>query len=239
MLSRIAGAACGDHTAQVIEIGPGRGSLTAHLLERTDQLHAVEIDSGLANHLEHRFKDRSGFHLHRADILDTDLTQWGPAILVGNLPYYITSPIIRRFLELDLQFPRGVFLIQDEVAERLRAHPGSRDYGFLTVQTQLVCDVEIVMRVPPGAFSPPPKVRSAVVRLVKKRPMDERLERIVRFAGWCFAQKRKNLRNNLRPHYPSEVVDTLPEANLRAEQLSLEQFIDLEQRLAGSPHYQR
>jgi 16S rRNA (adenine1518-N6/adenine1519-N6)-dimethyltransferase len=234
ILSRIAEAACGDHAAQVIEIGPGRGALTRHLLERTDQLHAIEIDCTLADHLDRQFRDCSGFHLHRGDVLETDLTQWGPAVLVGNLPYYITSPLIGRFLRLDLRFARGVFLIQEEVAERVRAVPGTRDYGFLTVQTRLVCDVEIVMRVPPGAFSPPPKVRSAVVRLNKRRVMDERMEQIVRFAGWCFAQKRKTLRNNLKPHYPSEVVDSLPEAGLRAEQLSLEQFIDLEQRLSTS-----
>lgn len=155
-------------------------------------------------------------------------------MLVGNLPYYITSPIVGRFLRLDLRFSSAVFLIQEEVAERLRAVPRSRDYGFLTVQTQLICDVEIVMRVPPGAFSPPPKVRSAVVRLTKQRAMDERMARIVRFAGWCFAQKRKTLRNNLKGHYPLEIFDSLPEAGLRAEQLSLEQFVDLEQRLSAS-----
>jgi 16S rRNA (adenine1518-N6/adenine1519-N6)-dimethyltransferase len=236
ILSRIANAACGDHTTQVIEIGPGRGALTRHLLKRTDQLHAIEIDAALSKRLEREFKNHPGFHLYRTNVLETDLSQWGPAVLAGNLPYYITSPIIRRFQRLDLRFPSAVFLIQEEVAERLRASPGSRDYGFLTVETQLVCEVEILMRVPPGAFSPPPKVRSAVVRLRKQRVMDERMTRIVHFAGWCFAQKRKNLRNNLKAHYPLEVVDSLPEARLRAEELSLNQFIDLEQRLAGSLH---
>ncbi|MFZ0592125.1 MAG: 16S rRNA (adenine(1518)-N(6)/adenine(1519)-N(6))-dimethyltransferase RsmA [Bryobacteraceae bacterium] len=234
ILSRIADVACGNHAPQVIEIGPGRGALTRHLLERADQLHAIEIDRNLRENLERQFNGHPGFHLHQTDVLETDLSQWGLAVLVGNLPYYITSPIISRFLRLDLRFSRAVFLIQEEVAERLRAVPRSRDYGFLTVQTQLICDVEIVMRVPPGAFSPPPKVRSALVKLTKRRAMDEPLEQIVRFAGWCFAQKRKTLRNNLKGHYPLEAVDSLPEAGLRAEQLSLEQFIDLEQRLGAS-----
>jgi 16S rRNA (adenine1518-N6/adenine1519-N6)-dimethyltransferase len=231
VLSRIAEVACADYTPQVIEIGPGRGALTRHLLERTDQLHAIEVDLALAEHLERKFKDIPGFHLHRADVLEMDLSQWGPAVIVGNLPYYITSPIVGRFLRLDLRFSRGVFMIQEEVAERLRANPGSKDYGFLTVETQLVCDVEIVMRVAPGAFSPPPKVRSAVVRLTKQRSMDERMARIVRFAGWCFGQKRKTLRNNLKGRYPLDIIDSLPEAGLRAEQLSIEQFVDLEHRL--------
>ena len=99
----------------------GRGALTRHLLERTPELHAIEIDKDRCVELEREFAGRSGFHLHEGDVLNTDLTQWGPAVITGNVPYYITSPIVGLFLRLDLNFPRAVFLIQEEVAERLRA----------------------------------------------------------------------------------------------------------------------
>jgi 16S rRNA (adenine1518-N6/adenine1519-N6)-dimethyltransferase len=147
------------------------------------------------------------------------------------LPYYITSPIITRFLHLDMSFSRAVFLMQEEVAERLQAHPGSRDYGFLSVQAQLLCTVRIVSRVPPGAFAPPPKVNSAVAELHRRRPMDEEIKRVIEFAARCFSHKRKTLRNNLKPYYPSNVIGAMAEANLRAEQLSIVQLIDLEKRL--------
>lgn len=233
-MRRIAEAACGERVSRVIEIGSGKGALTRHLLERTSELHAIEIDPELCIGLEREFAGRPGFHLHEGDVLTTDLNQWGPAVVTGNLPYYITSPIVGRFLHLDLGFPRAVFLIQEEVAERLRAAPKSRDYGYLSVQTQLLCAVRIVSRVPPGAFVPPPKVNSAVVQLDKRQAMDDELAKMIRFAGWCFSRKRKNLRNNLRPHYPPSVVDNLPEGALRAEQLSIAELVDLQRRL-GTP----
>lgn len=233
-LRRIAEAACGAHSDRLIEIGPGRGALTRHLLERTGELHAIEIDKELCAGLEQEFGGRPNFHLHQGDVLETDLSQWGPAVITGNLPYYITSPIIGRFLRLNLNFHHAVFLIQEEVAERLRAGPGSRDYGFLSVQAQLLCDVHLVARVPPGAFAPPPKINSAVVQLDKRRAMDNEMEKLVRFAGWCFAQKRKTLRNNLKPYYPAALIDKMPEAGLRAEQLSISQLTMLAARLSSA-----
>ena len=184
--------------------------------------------------LEREFGDSPGFHLHHEDVLETDLSQWGPAVIAGNLPYYITSPIIERFLKLNQDFPRAVFLIQEEVADRLRASHRSRDYGFLSVQTQMFCHVELICRVPPGAFSPPPKVSSAVVRLQRHGIMDKSASSLLQFAGRCFAHKRKTLRNNLKPYYSALVLDSLPEAGLRAEQLSLEQFRDIHARLLNA-----
>jgi 16S rRNA (adenine1518-N6/adenine1519-N6)-dimethyltransferase len=230
-LKRIAEAACGTHTNRIVEIGPGKGALTRYLLERAKEVHAIEIDPALVPVLETEFGGNPAFHLHHADVLETDLSQWGEAVVAGNLPYYITSPIVARFLKLDLSFPRAVFLVQDEVAERLRAKPNSRDYGYLSVQVQLLCDVRIVSRVPPGAFSPRPKVNSAVVALEKLQAMDDRMARVIRFAGWCFSQKRKNLRNNLKPYYPAAVLDRLPEGPLRAEQLPVARFAELLEHL--------
>ena len=226
ILEELAAAACGDHTERIIEIGPGRGALTRHLLRRTDDLHAIEIDPKLAAYLTREFMGVDKLHVHHANVLDVDLKQWGPAAIAGNLPYYITSPIIEKFLALDVRFSTAVFLVQWEVAQRLLAKPGTRDYGYLTVSTQIVCDAELVCKVPPEAFSPPPKVDSAGVRLLKKRERTEELKPLLQFVGRCFAHKRKTLRNNLIPFH-KEAIESLPEAQLRAEQLTIEQFREL------------
>jgi 16S rRNA (adenine1518-N6/adenine1519-N6)-dimethyltransferase len=144
--------------------------------------------------------------------------------------YYITSPILERTVRLDV--PRAAFLMQKEVAERLVAGPGEREYGYLTVQTALFADARILFEVKPGAFKPPPKVDSAVV-LLESHTRDFSLtdrQAFLRFVGHCFRQKRKMLRNNLGPIYGNR-VDAWPEASLRAEQLSLEQFAEMYRRL--------
>lgn len=231
LLERLAIVTCGDHKPRVIEIGGGRGALTRHLLPRTDDLHTIEVDPSLASYLQRKFADEPKLHLHRADVLATDLSQWGPGAVAGNLPYYITSPIIEKFVRLDPTFSRAVFLMQWEVAERLLANPGSRSYGYLTVATRLFCDVELVAKVPPAAFVPPPAVDSGAVLLCRKTGAPARSESLLQFVRQCFTQKRKTLRNNLRPVY-GEIVDSLPESRMRAEQLSLEQFLELHERLS-------
>jgi 16S rRNA (adenine1518-N6/adenine1519-N6)-dimethyltransferase len=198
-----------------------------------DELHAIELDSTLVEHLQHVFAAEPKLHIHAGDVLATDLAHWGPATIVGNLPYYITSPIIEKFLSLDHQFPAAVLLMQAEVAQRIMASPGTRDYGYLTVTTRLICDVELVCQVPPAAFSPPPKVNSAGIRLVRKPHYPDALDSLRKLVSRSFAQKRKTLRNNLRPFYGPQ-VDTLPEAGLRAEQLSVDAFINLHARLAAT-----
>jgi 16S rRNA (adenine1518-N6/adenine1519-N6)-dimethyltransferase len=233
ILEKLAEAACGEYVPRLIEIGPGRGALTRHLLPRVGELHAIELDDTLVQYLQREFASEPKLQVHRADILEIDLSRWGAAAIAGNLPYYITSPIIRKFLELDERFHIAVFLIQSEVADRLLAGPGTRDYGYLTVTTQLICDVELVCHVPASAFSPPPKVESAAVRLTRKRAALPNLRELLIFTGRCFAQKRKTLRNNLRPFYGA-AIDKLPEAGLRAEQLSVEQFRALLARLDNS-----
>ena len=231
ILEQLASAACGDHASRVVEIGPGRGALTRHLLPRTEELHAIELDKLLVAYLRDKFAAEPKLQVHEADVLATDLSQWGEAAVVGNLPYYITSPIIEKFLALDQRFPSAVLLMQWEVAERLLAKPCSRDYGYLTVAVQLQCEAELIVKVPPSAFSPPPKVDSAAVRLRRKAKQPDDLERLLTFVGRCFAHKRKTLRNNLRPFY-AQAVESWPEAGLRAEQLTLEQFVELHRRTA-------
>jgi 16S rRNA (adenine1518-N6/adenine1519-N6)-dimethyltransferase len=200
------------------------------LLQRTDDLHAIEIDAALVEYLNAKFSSESKLHVHHSDVLTTDLAQWGPAALAGNLPYYITSPIIEKFLRLDQRFSTAVFLMQYEVAQRILSGPGTRDYGYLTVSTQLLCDVQLVCRVPASAFAPPPKVESAAVRFVRRAAAPKHLSSVLTLVSRSFAMKRKTLRNNLRPFYGS-VIDSLPEAGLRAEQLGIGQFVELHDRI--------
>jgi 16S rRNA (adenine1518-N6/adenine1519-N6)-dimethyltransferase len=128
-----------------------------------------------------------------------------------------------------------VVLVQREVAERLTAQPGTRDYGYLTVQTQLFTVPELLFRVPAGAFSPPPKVESAAVRLTPRTPAVPNPAAFLEFAGRAFRHKRKTLRNNLAPYYGDRIA-AQPEAKLRAEQLSVADLADLHRRLSGALH---
>lgn len=221
--------ACPTPEDLVIEIGPGRGALTEKLLKRASRVVAVEVDPYLAEHLRQRFASEPRLEIVQADVLETDLTQWGRGVIAGNLPYYITSPILEKVAPLDI--PRAVFLIQKEVAERLVAKPCESEYGFLTVRVALFAEARLRFEVKPSAFHPPPKVDSAVVSLEPRTPsgMTE-TEPFLKFVGHCFRHKRKTLRNNLSEIY-GPAIDSWPEAKLRAEQISLEQFAEMFRRL--------
>ena len=195
-----------------------------------DELHAIEIDPFLVDHLRQKFADEPKLTIHHADVLQTDLSQWGPAVVAGNLPYYITSPIVERFLKLGPAFSKGMFLMQYEVAQRLTASSMTRDFGYLTIATQLVASVEIILRVDPRAFNPPPRVESAAVLFTRKEEIPEDVADILIFAGRCMAHKRKTIRNNLRPYYGAQ-ADRQPESFMRAEQLGVPGLIALYRRL--------
>lgn len=230
ILERIAEAACPERVNLAIEIGPGRGALTEKLLARTSRLIAIELDSSLVDQLRARFP---GLDVRHADVLEADLTQWGPSVVCGNLPYYITSPILEKVVRAP--FRRAVFLVQKEVAQRLAAKPGSRDYGYLTVATALFATARVLFEVKAGAFQPPPKVDSAVVLLEPRpAPLVEDTTAFIEFAGRAFRHKRKTIRNNLAPFY-GEAVRDWPEATCRAEQLSLDALLGMYQRVARAP----
>jgi len=230
-------AALGDTSAQtVVEIGPGQGAITGILANQAACVIAIELDRELAPRL------RSLLGSDRVTVLEQDVLQFDFAAaaaearqklaVVGNLPYYITSPILEKTAALDI--PRAVFLIQKEVAQRLVAQPGERDYGFLTVRTALFAGVRLRFDVKPGAFHPPPKVDSAVVTLEpgqRDLGISDRAA-FLEFVGLCFRHKRKSLRNNLVEAYGKEQIDAWPEARLRAEQISLEGFREMWQRVA-------
>jgi 16S rRNA (adenine1518-N6/adenine1519-N6)-dimethyltransferase len=235
ILERIAAAACPAHEEIVVEIGPGRGALTEKLLKRADRVVAVELDPDLAAHLRHRFAAEPRLEVLQADALATDLNQWGRAPIAGNLPYYAASPILEKAVRSPAA--RAVFLIQKEVADRLVAPPGRREYGFLTVQIALFAKVRKLFEVKPAAFHPPPKVDSAVVLLEPcERPADlADPARFLEFVGHCFRHKRKTLRNNLAEVYGKQVLETWPEAGQRAEQISLDGFLDMYWRIECGP----
>lgn len=212
----------------VIEIGPGKGALTESLLSLAKKVVAIEVDPYLVHYLRQKFRepiDLGRFVLVDGDVLKTDLSAWGRAVVAGNLPYYITSPILEKTFAMGHTWERSVFMVQAEVAARLAASPGSRAFGYLTVQAQLYSRPEVLFTVPRTAFRPPPKVDSAVIRLDPRDAGSDLgiVDRaaFLRFAAACFRQKRKTLRNNLAPVYGKQRVDSLEETRLRAEQLSL------------------
>jgi 16S rRNA (adenine1518-N6/adenine1519-N6)-dimethyltransferase len=186
----------------VVEIGPGRGSLTDILVERSGRLIAVEIDRALTEDLQKKYKGRPNIEIVQGDVLETDLHALaGPDfLLIGNVPYYITTPIV--FKALDTPIPRrSVFLVQREVAERMAASEDTESYGALSVNVAAVANTELVMSVPAGAFKPPPKVESAVIRITPRAtPLvpAESLAGFRTFVQAAFGQRRKQMQRALR-----------------------------------------
>jgi 16S rRNA (adenine1518-N6/adenine1519-N6)-dimethyltransferase len=248
--------ALGDiSTAVVMEIGPGRGVLTDILVQRAQRLIAVEIDRLLAVQLRMRYATQQNVEIVEGDILAMDLnTLLGPKIgtmadrqhldlaharVIGNLPYYITSDILLRLFAFHHLLDTIVILVQREVADRIAARPGTRDYGLLTVTAQFYTDIENLFTLPPGAFAPPPKVHSSVVRM-KVAPKAEELGveplPFISFLRLSFSQKRKTLFNNLKERYPEKSIREALEkaelrADVRAEGVELDSFAVLFRRL--------
>lgn len=251
-IRRIADALGDVSSKTVIEIGPGTGAITRELVNRAAHLDAIELDAELSSALRQQFPaDR--FTVHQQDVLTFDFAAASAAAghrlpVVGNLPYYMTSPILLKLAESHASLDRAVLMVQREVADRITAEPGSRDYGLLTVTVQMYGPVERLFTLPPGAFSPPPEVYSAVFRWrfsprFAELNLDEKP--FLSFVRKCFAQKRKTISNNLRAAgFPGQAIQaallgaSIP-PQTRAEALSLEQFACLWRAVktagAGSP----
>ena len=205
ILGRIADALHLTGTETVLEIGPGRGALTDILVERAGRLIAVEYDRALAALLRERYARRSNVLIAEADVLEVSLGELaaGPYVLVGNVPYYITTPILFHAL-VPPRAERSVYLVQKEVADRLSAAPGTKEYGALTVNVAAVAKAETLFKVPAGAFAPPPKVESAVVRITPLpqslvAPEEEHPFRLL--VQGAFGMRRKQMRRVLRSLY--------------------------------------
>lgn len=212
----------------LLEIGPGLGVLTERLLEEDLELYAVEIDRDLARILERDLK-KENFHLIVEDVLKLDPSRFPePLIILGNLPYYITSAIIMHFLESPLHITRMVFMMQTEVAKRLLAAPGSKDYGILSVITQSYGRVEKLFDVGKNCFMPAPKVESTVIGIdpYETRHLDELALEIIKAA---FSLRRKTLLNALSTSFSKEEILLACERtgispSSRAETLSVEDY---------------
>ena len=223
---------------QLVEIGPGQGAITFPLLKRHGALTVIEFDRDLITPLSEAAHGLGDLTIVHKDVLKVDfgkLAGEGRLRLVGNLPYNISTPILFHVLEHAQSIIDMHFMLQKEVVDRMGAGPGSKTYGRLSVMLQAVCEVQPLFDVPPGAFRPPPKVDSSVVRLVprdaKSVGIDDPalFERVVRDA---FGQRRKTLRNALQAICTSEqIVAAGVRPELRAEQLEVAQFINLSNAL--------
>jgi 16S rRNA (adenine1518-N6/adenine1519-N6)-dimethyltransferase len=234
---KIAHALAAPPAAPVVEIGPGTGSMTGFLLERHPDLTAIELDDRAVAVLQEKFP---ALDVRRQDVLSVDWAalareRGGPLWVAGNLPYYITSPILFSLLDARDHLRQAVLMMQLEVAERLVAVPRTKAYGILSVQTQLLCRPELLFRVSPDVFFPKPEVTSAVVRLnfgEEDRLADvlpEQMKEVVRAA---FNQRRKTLHNSLAAWTRQRGIP-LPDkwATRRAEELAPEEFVALTRHL--------
>jgi len=239
--------ALGDLTERtVIEIGPGHGAITEILARRCHRLIALELDRALAAELTFRFRDQPQLQIIEGDVLKTDLRALVPdgetADVIGNLPYYITSDILLQLFAAGSTglIARAVLMMQREVADRVAADPGVRDYGLLSATAQMNARVENLFTLPPSAFSPPPEVYSTVLRLEFAPRFAELGVDAAGFNSFlkqCFAQKRKTLQNNLRAagHSVEELSAAWPAsipAQARAESLALEPMAELYRSLS-------
>ena len=202
VLERIADALAPTRDDVVVEIGPGRGALTDLLSARAKRVVAIELDRALVPYLRERYAAAGNVEVIERDVLDVKLSDVaGPAyLLAGNVPYYITTPILFHALERP-RAARAVYLVQREVAERMVAAPGSRTYGALSVNVQAVARAELMGRVPAGAFRPPPAVESAIIRLTPRPDpvVGESRESDFRtLVQECFGLRRKQMRRVLR-----------------------------------------
>lgn len=245
ILSAIVDALAPNKTDTVLEIGPGRGALTDILAQRAGKVVAVEIDRALAEKLRERYPPGSNVEIVEGDFLESDpraLTA-DDYLLIGNVPYYITTPIVFKALEPPMA-RRSVFLVQREVADRMAATAGDEDYGALTVNIAVVANVEQVLRVPARAFKPPPKVESAVVRLTPlAQPLvtADSLAAFRTFVQAAFGQRRKQMvrvLRSVRGLSPAESLAVLEKAGIesaaRPEVVSPERFARLFELLTAN-----
>ena len=237
-----------DEGYGVIEVGPGIGTLTAELSKKAGKVVAIELDRSIAEYLKKAFVAYDNVEIVQGDALKIDLKeiieekmQGLKVVVIANLPYYITTPLIMKFLEDDLPLESITVLIQKEVAERIVADAGTKEYGAISVAVQYYSSPEIIRTVPPESFMPPPKVTSAIIKMDIKnhtKPEVSNEKRMFRVVKAAFGQRRKTLVNALSSSFdvPKEeltriVTDVTGSEKIRGEQLDLRQFIQISEIL--------
>lgn len=234
VIQKIINAIAPQPTDHIVEIGPGLGALTCPLLQSVNSLDVIEIDRDVIPHLLQNCGNSTLLHVHQADVLRFDFAILAEQLLTlrvtGNLPYNISTPLLFHLLNYTQLIRDMHFMVQNEVADRLGAKPGTHDYGRLSVMIQYRCEVKKLFVVSPGSFTPPPKVHSAVVRLVPKPPAtiatDEKL--FGRIVAQAFSQRRKMLHNTLKDLITVAQIEALGiNPQQRPETLALEDFVKL------------
>ena len=234
VIGRIVAAIRPTASEQLVEIGPGQGAITMPLLQQAGRLAVVELDRDLVGPLQDRCENLGELTVYNADALRFDFCRLAgstPLRIVGNLPYNISTPLLFHLLGQHHCIRDMHFMLQKEVVERMAATPGSRQYGRLSVMLQYRCEVTHLFDIGPGAFSPPPKVESAFVRLVPfEHPVVQVNDEVVfeKLVRQAFSQRRKTLRNALRGTLEAEAISALGiDPSARAETLAISDFATL------------
>jgi 16S rRNA (adenine1518-N6/adenine1519-N6)-dimethyltransferase len=252
ILQKIVKEAKIDKTVGVIEVGPGLGSLTEYLINSALKVVAYEIDNELVPILKNRFSQADNLELLHKDILsveiDKDIDQYftgcNEIVVVANLPYYITTPILMRFLETSKKVNRMILMMQSEVGMRVTSKPSTKDYNALTVVINYRAETKFLFKVPKTVFVPEPNVDSAIIEIkirnfIERKPNNESF--FFDFVHRCFTQRRKTLLNNLRDSYSqfdrvvweTLLIDMGYNPTIRAEALSIDDFIKLSDKVDG------
>jgi 16S rRNA (adenine1518-N6/adenine1519-N6)-dimethyltransferase len=221
-----------QHDDNIVEIGPGLGALTKPLLKKIDNLTAIEIDRDLHLHLTQLFALSEKIALINADALTVDYGQLGRRLrVVGNLPYNISTPLLLYLLQFKSTITDMHFMLQKEVVDRLTGRPGTKNYGRLSIMMQYHCEVQLLMDVPASAFYPPPKVMSAIVRLVPYQcspfsPVS--ITTLQRVVAQAFSMRRKMIANNLKPLFTvNQLLNLGINPTLRPEQIAIVDYIKI------------
>ena len=223
IITKIIGTLEPDKNDNILEIGPGDGALTDILSKRGGHIYTVEIDPLLIKHLKD--KQYQNVAIHEGDILEWDISQLPKGVkIIGNLPYYISSPILFRFLEIKI-WERMVFMFQKELAERIVSKEGSKSYGRISIMCQVYCDVQIEFIVSRNVFQPKPDVDSAVLSFYPKDMDLPNPNLFSTFIKQSFSQRRKKLKNNLPQAYNVGLLDKW--ADMRPEEISPSEFVEI------------
>lgn len=232
IVDKIAKSAC-DPNLKTIEIGPGLGALTQMLLKYSKSVDAYEIDPDMFELLTNKLKDEK-LNVKLQDFMDTDLSIYDEKVNVcSNLPYYITTPILFKIFESDLNINKITVMVQKEVGDRLVAKVNSEDYGALSIEVQYLFDVKNEMNIPRSVFYPQPNVDSAIISFTPKIDRDRVFEKkLFELVKNCFRMRRKTLNNNLKDLFSKDQIETIYremnfDLNVRAQELMLEDYIKM------------